>query len=59
MCFSPPKVTPAPNIVERSDAAVQQAQQRRLTLGQQTGGKLATRFALGGNTAPENRFKLG
>lgn len=60
MCIATPKaptITPSPTIVNRDDEQVRQARDRRLRLGNQTGGNLATRMVLGNNT--DNRVKLG
>jgi len=56
MCFNFSKPTPTPTITDRSDASVEAARMRRLQLGRETGGHLATRLTL---NKPETRFKLG
>ena len=58
MCIKSPSIAaPAPAIVGRDDAGVQNARQRRLALSQNTGGRLATRKFGGGNS--DRRLVLG
>lgn len=59
MCMKRPNITPAPEIVTEDNAVSRANRDRRIRLGQQTGGQLATRVALGAQTTAAPRVTLG
>ena len=59
MCISTPKVTPNYTVSDRSEEGQQTARDRRIQLGNQTGGRLATQLFLGGQQDRPSKILLG